>query len=385
MNRIKNVIKWFLLMSIFVGCDKQDHYNATSNQAPQTDPEVLSLTDQQIQTIDLQTQVLEPRNIQSHVEATGYIHVPPQYIAGVSPFMGGYVKTCNLLEGDYVKKGQMLATMENPEYLELQREYLESQSMMEKLAAEYDRTKALIADSITSEKELINAKASYQSMLAKYNSISEQLNMLNINREDVQQGVFSPEIILKAPISGYISKANYKLGKFITPGDEMFEIMSKDHLHLELKVYEKDAMQIKKGQSVQFTVPSVGSRIFTAEVFLVGQVLEGEDRVLNVHAHIDPEFTEDFVAHMYVNASIITSSDSVLAVDENAVVRDGETSYIFIKNRQTSNFSKIEVDTGNETEGFIQIYPRQTLNPGEEVVTHGAFYLLTMVQNAAEI
>ena len=66
--------------------------------------------------------------------------------------MGGYIKKTPLLIGDVVKKGQLLVTIENPDFITLQQEYMEVKQQLVYLASEYDRQKTMREENITSQK-----------------------------------------------------------------------------------------------------------------------------------------------------------------------------------------------------------------------------------------
>lgn len=349
-----------------------------------TEPEegLVSLNQEQMQTIQLKTATMEQRNMENVVKAIGYFHVPPKYLASVSPVMGGYITRTNLLVGDYVKKGQLLATLENPDYIDLQRDFMQSANQLKSLKSAYERQQKLFADSISAEKDLLSAESEYKNMLAHYQANRHKLLMLNLSPEKVEEGNLNHSVNLLAPISGYINYNNTSLGQYVSPAEKLFEIIDKSHLHLELAVHEKDAIKIKNGQRVKFIVPSIGNEVYQAEVFLVGQSLQGTERTVPVHAHLLNDQKLNFISQMYVNAEIIIKDQRTSSLPEEAVIRSGNKAYIFVKaseDQQGTIFRQVEVNTGSSSNGFIGILPAVELPENAEVVIHGAYYLQSAV------
>ncbi|WP_297764440.1 efflux RND transporter periplasmic adaptor subunit [uncultured Muriicola sp.] len=180
------------------------------------------------------------------VKATGIIEVPPQNKAVVSAFIGGYIKDTPLLIGDEIKKGQSLLTIENPEFVTLQQNYLETRQQLSFLKAEYERQKQLIAENISSQKSFLKAESDYKGKLALYNGLKHKLKMLNFSIEKVEEGDIRSVATIYAPIFGSITKMNVSKGMYVSPSDEILEITDNDHIHLELSVFEKDIMKLLK-------------------------------------------------------------------------------------------------------------------------------------------
>ncbi|MFW5761831.1 MAG: efflux RND transporter periplasmic adaptor subunit [Cyclobacteriaceae bacterium] len=366
----------FAISILLLSCQQQKE----QSERVVEETELISLNQEQMQTIQLKTATVEQRNMKNVVKAIGYFHVPPKYLANVSPVIGGYITRTRLLVGDYVKKGQVLATLENPEYIELQRDFMQAANQLQSLKSDYERQKKLFADSISAEKDLISAETEYKNMLARYQANRHKLLMLNLSPQKIEEGHFYQTVNLVSPISGYVTLNNTSLGQYVTPAEKLFEIMDKSHLHLELAVHENDAIKIKKGQRVNFTVPGIGDEMYQAEVFLVGQSLQGTERTVTVHAHLLEGKTLEFISQMYVNAEIIVKDQRVASLPEEAVIRSGKKAYIFVKtseNNESTSFEQVEIKTGSSSDGYIGIEPATELPTNAEVVTHGAYYLLS--------
>ena len=306
------------------------------------------------------------------------IDVPPQNKASVSTFMGGYITKTPLLIGDKVKKGQLLVTLENPEYVEIQQQYLEVAEQLNFLKSEFTRQKTLYDENITSQKNYLKAESNYKSSLALYNGLKKKLSMLNINPASVELGQITSKINLYAPIEGFITKVNVSNGTYVSPADVILEIVDTDHIHLELMVFEKDILSIKKDQKIIFKIPEASDKTFEAEVHLVGTTIDETNRTVKVHAHINNEKQANFIVGMFVEAEIITSSLNNLALPTDAVVKIEGNYFALVLNNKTENytFDKVKLDIGKQNEDFMEVINHDDLSK-KQVLTKGSFMLLS--------
>jgi len=312
------------------------------------------------------------------VKTNGMIDVPPENRAVVNAIMGGNIKTTPLLIGDKVRKGQALVTIENPEFVRMQQEYMEINVQLSYLKSELERQQTMVAEKITSQKSFLKAESTYKMAKARYNGLRKQLEMLNISPLKVEAGIINSVATIYAPIAGSITKINVNKGTFVSPSTEILEIINNDHIHLELSVFEKDIMKLKKGQKINFKLPESSTKIYKAEVHLIGTSIE-ENRTIDVHGHIENESELNFLIGMFVEADIITESTVEKALPETAFVAF-EDSYIVLKlneqNKEGYYFEQVPVTVGETYEGSIALTTLGSLNITDKVLTTGAFNLV---------
>lgn len=377
---MKKIIWMIMMTGVVFAC--KNEVKEKAEEAPHQQGEIM-LNQEQIETINLKTEMVQQRKMENVVKTIGYFHVPPKYQASVSAIMGGYITRSDLLVGDFVKKGQLLCTIKNPDFIDLQQQFMQAANQIKSLRSSYERQKNLYEDSISSEKELLQAEADYKNMLASYQAGKQKLLMLNLSPARVEEGNFYSGIPVLAPVAGYIAENNTSIGQYVSPAEKLLRIIDKSHLHLELAVHERDAMKIKKGQKVKFSVPSLGQELHEAKIFLVGKSLKSEDRTIVVHAHlINEKAGLEFVTGMYLDAEIIVNDQHIASIPEEAVMKSGEKSFIFVKEKEendTTFFTRVEVNTTSSNNGYIGIAPLIKLPENAEIVIHGAYYLLSIV------
>lgn len=239
----------------------------------------------------------------NQVSLNGTIVLPPQSAATVALTMGGIVKSTTLLPGTFIKQGTTLATLENPEFIDLQQNYIDSHAQMEYLEAEYQRQKNLSAEQAASQKKFQQSKADYLSMQSRMEGAAMRLSLLGIQAESLLKSGIQPLLQVKAPINGYVTDVRMNIGKYINAGDPLCEIVDKSRTLLRLTAYEKDLEDILPGATVQFRVNGLGSQTFNATVLSIGQKVDEVSRSLEVYARIN-DVNPLFRPGMYITARI---------------------------------------------------------------------------------
>lgn len=233
----------------------------------------------------------------------GTLVIPARNFATVSLTMGGIVKETALLPGDFVKKGSVVAILENPEFINLQQTYLDSRAQLEYLEAEYKRQQVLVKEEAASLKKFQQSKADYQSMKSRMQASAAQLAMLGVNMDNLEKTGIQPYLEVKAPISGYVSNVQMNLGKHIAAGDPLCEVIDKNQTLLRLVAYEKDLEDLKVGSKVAFRVNGLGKQTFLATLISIGQQVDDVNRSLEVYARVT-ENNPLFRPGMYITARV---------------------------------------------------------------------------------
>ena len=367
-----------LSIIVFYSCGNNEKTEPTESLEIEVLENEISLSKEQFEHNNMEINVLQDKPFSTVVKSNGMIDVPPANKAIVNAMMGGYIKTTPLLVGDVVKKGQVLVTIENPDFVKLQQEYIEVKEQLTYLESEYHRQKTLFDEKITSQKKYLKAESEYKTYLAKYRGLKKQLEMLNIPVNQVENGNFSSIATIHAPISGSISKVDVSIGKYVSSASQIMEIINIEHLHLELSVFEKDIMKLKEGQLIDFKIPEASSEIFEAEVYLIGSSID-ENRTIKVHGHLDEKQAYNFLVGMFVEASIITEKETLKALPSNAIVEEDGAYYILLLVSNTENeysFKQLKVETGKTYKNFTEIKNFSDFSSKDKFLTKGVFSLI---------
>lgn len=376
MNYIKSLLLLFAL--VLTACNNSEKENPLL-ASPEGKEENIHLSKAQFENAKMEIGQLTTQPFATTVQTSGIIDVPPHSRAMVSAFSGGYIKNTPLLIGDKVKKGQRLVTLENPEFIAMQQSYLETVAQLSYLNSEYERQQIMMDEKITSQKSFLKSESEYKTALARSNSLKKNLEMLNINPASVAAGNIVSQVNIYSPIDGNVTQVFVNTGTYVSPADKIMEIMNTDHIHLELKVFEKDLLQLKKEQDILFTVPEASKETFKGKVHLVGTSIDPNTRNAMVHGHIGEKDEQNFTSGMFVEAGIVTGSSEHLALPEDAVVENEGKNYVLLIENETDDEFKIhpvEVKIGATYNGFTAIENTSQFKDDDRFLTKGGFVLL---------
>ena len=335
------------------------------------DENLVQLTEAQSKTAGIMLGKIENKQISGTVKVNGVLDVPPQQLVSISVPLGGFVKNTSLLQGSRVKKGQVIATIENLDFIQIQQDYLEAKGQLELTEADYKRQQELAKENVNSQKTLQQSRTNFSTWQAKYNALREKLKVINVDLKSLEAGKVTSSINLYSPIGGYVTQVNVNIGKFVTPTDVIFEIVDTEHLHAELIVFEKDVLKLKIGQKVRFTLANETEERM-ATIYLIGREINKE-RTVQVHCHIDKEDTE-LLPGMYLSAHVETGGALVPALPDEAIVDYNGKKYIFIVSEEKNekgkpqesaqHFTMLEIQTSNRELGFTEVNVPDSLKQG---------------------
>ncbi len=370
---MKKIIFTIVITSLLFACKE----SKTEEPNPK-DNGLITVTNAQFQSSGMEIATPAEQDFDVTISTSGKIDVPPQNRAKVTSFIGGYVKSTKLLVGDKVTKGQALLTLENTEYLDIQKDYLEVAEQIKYLKSEFERQKTLYDEKISSQKNYLKAESDYRKTLGMYQSLRAKLQLLNINTSNVEKGKLTSVVTIYAPITGDIVIMNANVGMPVAPSDVMLEIVDTDHLHLELAVFEKDILKVKMGQKISFTVPEATKEVFDAEVHLVGKSIEGNDRTINVHGHLDDNIKQKLLTGMFVEAKIKTNSKKGLSIPSEALISENNKNFVLLLDNDKNNilsFKKVPVTVGEKSEKNVEIITDNQINASSKILVKGVFDL----------
>ncbi|PZX49146.1 efflux RND transporter periplasmic adaptor subunit [Algoriphagus chordae] len=313
------------------------------------------------------------------IAVQGMVKVPVEGIQEISAYFGGYVSGLNKLEGEPVRKGEVLFYLENPDFIRLQQDFLEANSQLNYLKTDFERQKTLYDENISSQKNYLKAEADYQSTKARAESLKRQLALININADQLKPENIRSKVPVLSPIAGFVDGIHLVQGSFLPVAGKAMTIISKEHLHMELVVFEKDAAHVHEGQKVLVSIPDIPGKTLEAEVFVVGQSINNE-RQINVHAHLINESDEELlVPGMFLEAKLIQDPKETWVIPVTAVVVSEGESYVLVQREKTDTGFKLEkvaVKTGLESDALIELLPNEALDENTLILTHGGFNLL---------
>jgi len=373
--------KGLLLLAIITlaSCNSNGKSEVATIDATETaeDVDMLTITENQFSSGNMEVGKITTQPFNTVVKANGMFAVPPENQADVSAYFAGYVKNISLLPGDAVKKGQTLFTIENPEYVQVQQDFLEAKGRLNYLKSDYERQKELIADNVTSKKNFLKAESEYTVTLAQFQSLKKRMSLMNINPNTLSGENIRSVISVPSPLSGYATTINATKGMYLNPSDVAITVTNTDDLHIELKIFEKDLPMVKVGQPINVRLQNDTDKVYRGKVHLVNKAINTQDRTVDIHGDLVNESeVKLFAPGMYIEGEILTTTTEYPALPVEAVANIDNDYFVLVKENGI-NFKRMLVKIGTTNNGYIQIVNASDFDADTEFLTKGAFNLIT--------
>lgn len=376
---MKNSIIFILALAIS-SCGNTPEPTETAD-TPQTET-LVHLTPEQLKNAGIEIGLAERRAMRTQLRVSGIVDVPPQSLVSVSFPLGGYLQSTKLLPGMHVRKGETIAVLEDPQYIQLQQDYLTAQAKLQYAEAELKRQQSLQSGQAGSAKMLEQAQAEYKSLKIQQKALGEKLLLIGINPTVLDENNLSRSVRVPAPIDGFVSAVNVNIGKYVAPTDVLFELVNPSDIHLNLKVFEKDVPYLRIGQRINAYTNDRPKDAHPGEIILISRNV-GEDRSVEAHCHFD-RYDAKLFPGMYMKAEVEVLTQDALAVPESAVVRWENRHFIFAE-KGNGAFEMLEVEPGTAADGYVQVAPvGNTDLETARVVLKNAYALLMKMKNAEE-
>lgn len=374
------VVVFITFSSILTSCGKKESTEEAASDSTAIESSIANLTEKQVQSIGISTGTLEQKSFSTILKVSGKIDVPPQNLVSVSVPLGGYLKSTHLIPGMFVRKGESIAIIEDQQYIQLQQDFLTTQSKIGFLENEFQRQKELNQSKATSDKVFQQAEMELKTQRILVKSLAEKLKLAGINPEKLNENNISKSINIYSPINGYVSKVNVNIGKYISNTEVMFELVNTSDIHLALTIFEKDLDKLNIGQKVVAFTNTHTEKKYAAEIILIGKNLN-EERSTDVHCHFE-SYDKTLIPGTYMNAEIAVTNAKSYVLPEDAIVRFENKHYVFVK-KSATQFEMEEVQIGNTEKGLTEIIKTENLN-NQTFVIKGAYTLLMSLKNKSE-
>ena len=386
-NKIYKILTVMVLTIFVSACGNKENHNENDGHShneeqkievnkEHNESEEVMLSQQQFDALKMKIDTLALRNMSGYVEANGTLEVPPQNEAAITTVVGANVVSIEVIEGDKVNKGQIVAYLSHPNIIQAQTDYLNAYSISELAKKNYERQQKLYDAGVGSGANFQKAEAEYQASKAMVNGMEAQLKILNINTASVRNGTIAQRIALRSPIEGFVQKVEVKTGQYVEPQTELFEIVNTHHVHADLMVFEKDVYKVQKGQKVNFTVQSIPDAELTAEIYSVSKTFEDNPKAVHVHAEIENK-KGNLIPGMYIQGKIQVDNTQTKALPESAIIKEGDSYYVFSVEKENNDwsFKPIEVVLGNKDGDWVSVQFTKDLESNTQFAYNNAYYL----------
>ncbi|MFV0194929.1 efflux RND transporter periplasmic adaptor subunit [Empedobacter falsenii] len=376
---MKKYILMLCTALVVMSCSKEE-VQPQEDQKEEVSTSILKLTDAQLKNFDIDTVSFQHQNLPTTIRLNAKTAVTPENTISITNAFGGYVKQIALIPGNYVNKGQVLVVLEDPQYIQMQEDYLTTKALLEQANADYIRQKELNAEQAASDKVMQQAKATRQSLMVKKSSLEQKLRLMNINPSSVSLSNIRRTINVYAPISGMVSQVFANKGQYISPADAMLEIINPDRSLLNVKVFEKDLGNIQIGQTLKAYTNTKPDQKLDAKITSISNQVN-EDGTVDIFAKITNANGTRLTANMYFNIELEVNSLDANVLPEEAIVQFEGKDYVF--ERQNKNqFRLVPVEIGISSNKMVEIKSPQ--NSNKVYIAKGSYNLLNAMKNEGE-
>lgn len=377
---MKQLFPTLLLIFSLIGCGAPESAEQPSaDSLPESDR--ITMNKASLEKAGILTGTITRRVMGASLTVNGVVDVPPQNLVSVSFPPGGYLYSTRLMPGMRVKKGDVIAEMEDPSLVQLQQDYLMARARLTFLEREFARQQTLNVDKVSADKVFEQVRSDYDGQRAMVSAYAERLRMIGIAPESLSPERISRRVSLRSPINGFVSKVHVNIGKYVQPSDVLFELINPDDIHAALSIFEKDLARVSIGHKVSISFVDEPDRVYEGEVILVNRNVD-EDRIAVAHCHFRSKPAQ-LLPGMFLNARIHVRETEMPALPESAVVRYEQREFVFVES-SPGVFDMKEVRTGEKEDGFVEIIGGGEALEGRTLALRNAYSLLGALKNKAE-
>ena len=387
------------ILALFISCSNKKTDPSKNETHEEVQSNFVSLTDLQTKTAGIELGSIEFKNLKTSIKANGMLTVPNQNKALVTSVTSGVIRTLFVQPGNFVEKGQTIATIVNPDVARIQQDLQTTNAQISLAEIELKRQQELVEGNAAPLKNVQRLQTELATLRATRNALEKQLTTMGIPVATVSRGNIITTLAVAAPISGTVSNVSAQIGSNVDPSTPIAEIVNNSQLHLDLFVYEKDLPKLHDDQTIHFTLTNNPGKEYDAQVYSIGTAFASESKTIPVHAVVRGN-KSGLIEGMNITAVISIGEAVVPAVPNDAIVTYQGQDYIFVladqktqsrknegKSAGTENggneflFQRMQVIKGASDIGYTEITPIKDIPPGSKIITKGAFFANAKMTN----
>lgn len=338
---------------------------------------VITLTKVQEKNATIRLGKLESNMQSQTLRAYGKTYFTPENIMSITSPYGGALGSIKIIQGQSVSKGQIIATLEDARFVDLQQEYLLIKSKLNLTQLNYERQKDLNQSKASSDKVYQLAENEYRSNQIMLKSLEEKLRLLGIQPNKLSEKNITRTIPVYSPCTGTIVQVNANKGKYILPSESIADVIDPSSPYLKLKIYEKDVPKLHTGMRLI---------AFSAH----NSDLKYACQIVSIQPQISADGSTEALCRIIGKNKLLGQNQNLIAdieldskpssyVPKTAVVSFEGKSYIFIKIGDMQ-YKMISILEGSSDKEKVEILNSNEF-AGKDIAIQGAYTLLMALKN----
>ena len=332
--------------------------------------ESISLTSKQLVQQGIQLLVVEQGAVIQLNSYPAKLSLNTDQQAHVSPSFSGHVENVYVELGQKVQKGQPLATLLVPDLVDQQANLKIEQSNLELAKQDFNREQQLWSQGISAKQDYQRAYHSYKRAQIQVQAAQSRLSAFGA------MNASNGRYILKAPISGVISKKDLVIGENVQSASQLFTIDQLDQLWLEFIVPNAEIAGLSPNQKIEFKSLQT-DKIYKAVIQTLNIEADAQTGRLQVRAKVQSS-TAELRPNLMVNVLLPQHSDSTaLRILQSAVQNVDGKNVVFIATQQGQQveFHPTSIKLGQSSKDSQYIEVLSGLNQGQKYAAQGSFLL----------
>ncbi|WP_047418626.1 efflux RND transporter periplasmic adaptor subunit [Cellulophaga sp. Hel_I_12] len=324
------------------------------------DPMAISMSQTAMQIANISTEIVSKIKPIKSLRLNGKVQADERSVYSQSSHIPGRIERLMVnFTGEYVNKGQVIASIYSPDLVNAQEELFEARKIVE------------------TQPQLFNAA---KEKLKNWKLSDKQITLI------LESGVVKEELPIYSDVSGYVTEKMVNLGDYVNKGKAIYQIANLSSVWVLFDVYESDMAWVKKGDEVSFTIPSLPGETFRGKISYIDPVIDPMSRVSKARIEINNKSLK-FKPEMFVSGIVdakLPVKSNVIVIPKTAVMWTGKRSVVYIKNTSSKgvNFVMRDVTLGPSLgNGFVV---NEGLQDGEEIAVNGTFSIDAAAQLAGK-
>lgn len=360
---------------------KDEHEDHAGEEGPVE--EVVRLSDAELNEFGIALATAEAGALDQYIDLPGEIVLNADRMAHVVPRVSGIVREVRMTVGDQVKAGELMAVIESRELADGKAAFLAAIERDALAQGNFKREERLWEKKVTSEQEYLDARQALAEARIAKNSAEQQLHALGFSESELKELPGHPDATytrfeIKAPLAGTIIEKHMTLGENVNADTDVFTIADLSTVWVDINVYQKDLVNIRKGQTVLIEIGH-GIATVTGTIAWVGPQVDETTRTAKARLEL-PNPDGNLRPGLFVTARVaVGSSPAGIVVPKSALQAFENRTVVFVRTEKGFEPKPVEVGLQNGTK--VEIL--SGLEAEQTYVSQGAFTLKAQLSKGA--
>ncbi|MFH1231930.1 MAG: efflux RND transporter periplasmic adaptor subunit [Planctomycetota bacterium] len=317
------------------------------------------------------------------IDTVGEITLNKNRVARIQSRVAGIISNVKIDLGQSVKEGDILLELDSMELHESQLIYLKYRSLLEVADRQFKRETALYEKKLTTEQEMLDARANYEETKIELESARKKLSALGMNEKEIEQlsdptqhETFIP-LMIRSPLTGVVINKNVTQGEQVNTDTEVAVIADLSTLWVWIDLYEKEFASVIHARQtsdikVEISVESYPGKVFSGKIDYISDSVSEKTRTIK--ARISISNTDNLLKHgMFAKCKLlIISGHGRLIIPKESLLKDAQMAFVF-KHLKENLFIKQDVKPGTEYTDYVEVI--EGLNASDLIIVEGGFAL----------